>query len=51
MTDNTPAIIKAAMDRKARYVSPEGVTCYLNSYDRAKAIAAKHGGQAFPPKR
>lgn len=50
MTTPIPALIKAAMARKPRYVSPDGVTCYLNSADRCAAIAAKHGGKALPPK-
>jgi hypothetical protein len=44
-----PELIAQAMRRKAVYESPDGTRCYLNSYARAQAIAAKHGGQAFPP--
>lgn len=42
-------LMVAAAARKAVWVNPEGTPFWLNSYEQAKAIAAKQGGVAFPP--
>lgn len=43
-------LMVAAAARKAVWVNPEGTPFWLNSYEQAKAIAAKQGGVAFGPK-